>query len=464
MFYHNPHAWPLIESGLLIAIIGLLIRRQGLKSESSNYFAWVCFAVTVWFAGNTFIYSCRDEHLALFAYRLVTFLGVSHIVTFVYQFSVSWLRYQGWRKKLGPVSQGIGLAFYLFQLFNPSAYEGMKLHSWGYMPQYGLPLKIFLIYFFFFFLLAFHNFILAYFRSKLPKQKAQIRIMLIAFIISFFSSADYLPKISHLEVYPIGFAATFFWIVIVGYGLVRHQVFNLKDLSQVAQDMRLATMGMMSASLSHEVKNPLYVLKSRAEMYLTKPVSADDAADVKKLCESVVRQSDRILEIVQQFSSFAREGMKKQSAPAAISIQQVIDAVRPFIAHELIQSNVYFKVSLPAEMPLVKAHARALEEVLQNLITNSCQAMINKVERREMSIEAEVRSDVVNLLLKDNGCGIPAEQIDKVFEPFNTSKPHGMGLGLFISKQLLEQMGAKIKLHSEPGKGVLFILTLPRAQ
>ena len=144
-------------------------------------------------------------------------------------------------------------------------YEGVKRYSWGFFPKYGLINKLFLVHFFIFFILSFHNLILAYLHTKFPTYKQRILIVWLAFLIAFLSSLDYLPKLVDIEIYPIGFATTFVWIVIVAYGLIRYQIFNIQDVARVAQDTRLATLGMMSASLSHEVKSPVYVMKGRAE-------------------------------------------------------------------------------------------------------------------------------------------------------------------------------------------------------
>lgn len=412
------------------------------------------------------MYSCQDPKAALLIYKVLTFLGVAHIVTFVYQFSVSWLNYRGWRKKLAPVSLWMGSGFYLMAIFIPQSFDGIRMHSWGYGPQYGIVLKIFLVYFFFFFFMAFYNFVFAYFRSKLKKHKKQIGLMLIAFVVSFVSSTEYISKVSHIEFYPIGFIATFAWIVLVAYGLIRRQLFSVQDTARMVQEMRLATLGMMSASLSHEVKNPIYVMKGRAEMGLAKLADGHSpvAEEAYTLCQSVLKQSSRILEIIARFSRLAKGGSRSAVKFKPVDLQKIVAEVLPFLKYEFSKNNVELTVDIDSQLPRVHADEVHLEEVLINLIMNACQAMAVKTDCPQIVISAQrLKNNFVELTLKDNGPGMTEEQMEKLFEPFHTSKSEGMGLGLFITKQLMDDMGGLIRVESSLGQGASFTLRLKTA-
>lgn len=410
------------------------------------------------------MYACRDEIVALNIYRWISFLGVTHIVAFVYRFTVAWLNFDGLRKKLGVIAQWLGMIFYILSVLTPFGIEKMYQYSWGFYPQYGLVNKLFLVYFFIFFFLAFHNLIVAYGRAKLPTYKQRIRIVLVAFMIAFIASADYLPKLFNVEIYPIGFAATFIWIAIVAYGLIRYQIFNVKDVTRVAQDMRLATLGMMSASLSHEVKNPVYAMKGRAEIYLEKLNSKADLSldETRQICDAVVKQSDRVLDIVRHFSQFARSGLDPRLKMEAIDLREVLKAIQPFVQHEITRSEVQLNIAFPPDMPKVQIDSRRMEEVLINLIINACQAMKGKAPHPKIEINVKVLNNEVQVYFRDNGPGFSTAQKEKLFEPFYTTKPGGMGLGLFISKQLIEEMGGDLRAETAPQGGALFSLLLKR--
>jgi signal transduction histidine kinase len=123
--------------------------------------------------------------------------------------------------------------------------------------------------------------------------------------------------------------------------------------------------------------------------------------------------------------------------------------------------NVQVSTEFPEDLPEVYVDSAQINQVLINLVVNAYQAML---EGGKLVIKAEVIGDEVRLAIKDNGIGISPENMKKLFEPLFTTKPRGIGLGLAVSKTLLETNGGSIEVESEEGAGSTFKVNLPNKE
>ncbi|MBI3317336.1 MAG: GAF domain-containing protein [Candidatus Omnitrophica bacterium] len=230
LFYLNWHAVPVALVSTVIFFIGMFIFLQNRKSASNTLFFLICLCVNAWLYGLALMYSSVEPSMALRMYRAVTFLGVSFVSTLVYVFSAVWLRLVERQRALIAVAL-LGSAFFYFMgLFSPLSFPGVYQYYWGYYPRYGILNQIFILYFFGFFLTAFSNFIQAYLQEKESIRKTQIRLIAIAFFISLTGSVDYLPKLTYIPVYPIGFISVFSWIMLTAYSIVRYKVMDIQTV------------------------------------------------------------------------------------------------------------------------------------------------------------------------------------------------------------------------------------------
>jgi signal transduction histidine kinase len=124
---------------------------------------------------------------------------------------------------------------------------------------------------------------------------------------------------------------------------------------------------------------------------------------------------------------------------------------------------VRVRLEIPGDLLMLHADPRQVEQVLGNLVINACQAMCSTVSPvdGELLIKAHQEQEMIAIAVKDNGMGIPSENMDKIFEPLFTTKAKGIGLGLAVSRKLAEANGGRIEAQSEVGKGSTFILVLP---
>ncbi len=255
-----------------------------------------------------------------------------------------------------------------------------------------------------------------------------------------------------LPVYPFGMA----------YFMIRRSLFEETDLIKAAHRDKLAAIGTIATSINHEIRNPLYIIHGMAESFLENFRGENqNLVAVKQesvaAFERTAQQAKRAMEIMGQLSLFAKQKIADTATdPELANLLVCLENVLPLIRHEMALEKIKFEKELPEKFPALKANPRQLEEILFNLIVNACQAM--KPKGGTIRLSAKHSANKVIIQIEDNGPGIPQDRIKQIFEPFYTTKEEGTGLGLYITRQLVEKNGGKISVASAEGRGTLFCL------
>lgn len=239
------------------------------------------------------------------------------------------------------------------------------------------------------------------------------------------------------------------------------QVNNLRR--QIERMDRLATLGELSAGIAHEIRNPLAGIKTSAQV-LEESFSPGDFRS--QLVSRIVKEIDRSNELLKKFFNFAKPSKPKQEFQ---NIEMIIDGVYLLLASRFRKKNILFKTDFEESIPQVYIDSSQIEQVILNVFLNAVEAIINGGEIHvKISIVKNIKlkedvasSDAVCIAISDNGIGIPDERLEKVFNPFFTTKSDGVGLGLSISSRLLEENGGKIELESKEDAGTTFKIYLP---
>ena len=232
--------------------------------------------------------------------------------------------------------------------------------------------------------------------------------------------------------------------------------------ARVAHQDRLASIGILASGLAHEVGTPLGTIRGRAEFLM---MSAKDSITRKSL-ETIVSQIDRISKLIRSLLRVSRSSGEIRIRD--IRPLEVVQEVLALVGQNLSQDSVELKIDLPPEH-LILADFERSEQILLNLVMNSIHALRKASQRPHaqhfLSIRSETRKDRVALLVQDSGCGIPEENLGKIFQPFFTTKEtgEGTGLGLSIVLQLAREMNAEIMVESKVGVGTAFTVLFPNA-
>jgi len=233
--------------------------------------------------------------------------------------------------------------------------------------------------------------------------------------------------------------------------------------NQLIQSQKLAAIGELSAGLAHEINNPIAIIAQEAEwathlMGEAEKSCGADFSEVKDSLREIRSQVDRCKNITHKLLDFAR---KREPVLQDVDVARLIDDMARLVDKEASYKNVTLVRTLPADLPRLRTDAPLLRQVVLNLMTNALHA-VDKGGR----IEASARADdaVLEISISDNGCGIPQENLDKIFNPFFTTKPpgQGTGLGLSLCHSLVDGMGGTIQVDSVVSKGTTFTVRLPR--
>ena len=228
---------------------------------------------------------------------------------------------------------------------------------------------------------------------------------------------------------------------------------NKEIESNLAQQGKMASLGVLSSGVAHEINNPLGVILGYAG-YLESKMDEDDPN--YQYVHEIKRESKRCKKIVQDLLSYARTP-RPTLEPTNINdlIQQIVD----FAANHTDMRGITITTRLASGLPLVELDGDQMRQVTINLILNAGGAM---PEGGSLTVSSEAVDDGhVCITFSDSGCGIPAESMEKIFEPFYTTKARGTGLGLAITRQIIEQHHGEIHIDSTVGSGTTVKVLLP---
>lgn len=225
--------------------------------------------------------------------------------------------------------------------------------------------------------------------------------------------------------------------------------------SQLVHSGKLAAIGQLAGGVAHEINNPLQIILGRVQMVL---MEMEDSP-VKNELTTIQQETKRIASIVKNLLKFSRQD-KREKPFEPTDMNQVMREALLLVRHQFEVAEVHIKEDLAKSIPAVNGDAGTLKQVFLNILINAKQAM-NKNGRLTVISECDGRN--VFMRVRDTGEGIPPEIIDKIFEPFFSTKDKtgGTGLGLSLSYGIIEKHGGTINVKSKVGEGTEFSIKLP---
>jgi C4-dicarboxylate-specific signal transduction histidine kinase len=237
-----------------------------------------------------------------------------------------------------------------------------------------------------------------------------------------------------------------------------------KAQAELAHVTRVATLGELAASIAHEVNQPLAAIVADATASLNRlATSPPDLGSVREALDAIVKDGHRAADVIQRIRQLAR---KTDPQKARLNVNDVIRDVVLLIGSEVRSHEVSLRIELAPALPPVLADRIQLQQVLINFVINGIEAMASVDDRsRELVIRSQPQGrDHVVVAVQDAGVGIDAEKMDQLFSTFYTTKPDGMGMGLSISRSIIEAHGGRLWATPNPEHGATFHFALPKVQ
>jgi signal transduction histidine kinase len=229
---------------------------------------------------------------------------------------------------------------------------------------------------------------------------------------------------------------------------------------ELAHANRVATMGQLTASITHELKQPMAAIRtdaSAALRWLNK--TPPDLAEVRDALAGIVRATDRAGDVI------ARIGALMSKAPPRKEVLELNEAILEVITltrSEATKTGVTVRTQLAPCLPRIHADRVQLQQVMLNLIVNGIQAINDVADgQRDLLITTEGTEDGVRVGVRDTGPGLSLETSERLFEPFYTTKPNGMGMGLSICRSIVEAHGGRLWATGHASQGAVFQFTIP---
>lgn len=255
-------------------------------------------------------------------------------------------------------------------------------------------------------------------------------------------------------------------VLVAGASFIRRRVVRLRAAEERARRQeRLAELGALTGGLAHEIKNPLSTIglnvQLASEAIADSALPDDDKATLVRRVDTVSREATRLANILNDFLRFAG---RIKLAPVECDIRGIIEELADFYRPQCELQRVVLRADTPASPVTARVDPALIKQALLNLMINATQAMGGEATRsgelllRLGSDEHEVLVHVI-----DTGPGIPAERHAEIFRPYVTGRRGGSGLGLAVTRRIVEEHGGRIDLFSEVGKGSDFVVRLPVA-
>jgi signal transduction histidine kinase len=226
---------------------------------------------------------------------------------------------------------------------------------------------------------------------------------------------------------------------------------------QLSAAQKFSALGQLSASLAHEIKNPLSSIKGTAEILLDEFPAGHPK---REFVEILLKETSRLNNTVEEVLQFSRRGRKRSVKDDAESepLAKVIDGVKNLLANQMAKKSISFSVAGNEAGNSFHVPGDKLSQVFLNLILNAIDAVPHK---GTIAINMKKQGNVMFVTVEDNGPGVPEGNKEKIFAPFYSSKESGTGLGLSISKKIIESYGGEITVSACENGGSCFTVSLP---
>ena len=235
-----------------------------------------------------------------------------------------------------------------------------------------------------------------------------------------------------------------------------------RQRAELAHATRVSTAGQLASALAHELNQPLAAIlrnAEAAEIFLQKP--NPDVAELRAILVDIRKDDQRAGGVIERLRSLLK---RRTFEKVGVNLREMLEETKKIVQSEAAARRIEVALELPAKLPAVSGDRIQLQQVVLNLILNAMDAVENLgLQQRKVTVSAQQTAGSAEVAVTDLGAGIPPEKFPRLFEPFFTTKPNGMGMGLAISRTIIEAHGGKLSAANNPDGGATFRFSLPAA-
>jgi signal transduction histidine kinase len=243
------------------------------------------------------------------------------------------------------------------------------------------------------------------------------------------------------------------FVVKRGEGIIeRRALERLKLKEQLSRSEHLSSLGEMVAGISHEIRNPLGIIRSSAELLKKKMDGFNVSSSIPNI---IVEEASRLNNIITDFLNYAKP---KSPHLVPCRVEEIFEKNIAFLASQIEEQDFLIERSYENDPPEIMGDSDMLYQAFLNILINAMQAMPGG---GKIKVQSKVNANFVSLMIEDEGEGIPRDCLEKIWDPFFTTKEKGTGLGLKIVKNIIESHGGRINIDNMPKRGARVTLELP---
>jgi hypothetical protein len=232
-----------------------------------------------------------------------------------------------------------------------------------------------------------------------------------------------------------------------------------KMQAQLVQAEKMSALGAMAAGVAHELLNPMMGMLNFAQYCLGHTAEGDPRYPV---LQDIERETKRCADIVWSLTTFSRMGKQGEEGYQKEDFATIIDRAVKLLSYRIEREHVSLTQHVAEGTPKIWMEVNSMQQVLLNLICNALDSLMAS-QKKEIHIEVYREDDFLQVTVADSGCGLAPENLEKIYDPFFTTKPigQGTGLGLTTSRSIIDSHGGDITCESKPGVGTTFKIHLP---
>ena len=229
---------------------------------------------------------------------------------------------------------------------------------------------------------------------------------------------------------------------------------------EIARLMRQSALGELSGAIAHELNQPLTAILSNAEA--AHDLLGQKQVDLEKIREivaDIIEEDARAADVMSHIRNLLRRGEGKTET---VDLNRLVDSNLDLLHSELVRRETAVEIALAADLPMISGDPVALQQVLLNALMNAIDAMSsNPPRQRGLKVATRVAGNQIHAVISDSGHGISVKHQTQLFNPFFTTKEHGLGLGLSICSKIVKTHGRKLSIENNAGGGATVTVTLP---